>query len=157
MVRDLPRSRRGWGAKASKPPLRYRSAQASNVSSEIDIRLEWGMSKWRAAISWARRVSSPRGRGSSTNDAITPYRKRAIFSALASIQMTSWVRSIRPRAARLQTKAMCAASGGRRRRLDRGYPTVGSEKGRPAQQVESQTGKQEAVGRDPADGLEHVQ
>ena len=34
---------------------------------------------------------------------------------------------------------------------------VGSEKSRPAQQVEAQIGEEEAAGGDPADGLQHLQ
>ena len=58
---------------------------------------------------------------------------------------------------RLHAKAVWGRSGGRRRRAERGTTPVRSEKRRPAQQVESQIGKQEAVGGDPADGLEHGQ
>ena len=52
---------------------------------------------------------------------------------------------------------MWGHSGGRRRRAERGTTPVRSEKRRPAQQVDSQVGKQKAVGGDPADGLQHVQ
>ena len=34
---------------------------------------------------------------------------------------------------------------------------VRSEKSRPAQEVKAQAGKQEAVGSDPTDGLQHAQ
>lgn len=47
-------------------------------------------------------------------------------------------------------------SGGRPRRAERGTTPVRSEKRGPAQQVESQIGKQEAVDCDPADGLQHL-
>ena len=43
-------------------------------------------------------------------------------------------------------KSCVGPSGGRRRRAERGATPVGSEKRRPAQQVDSQIGKQEAVG-----------
>ena len=58
---------------------------------------------------------------------------------------------------RLHAKAVWGHSGGRRRRAERGTTPVRSEKRRPAQQVESQIGEQEAVSGDPADGLQHVQ
>src|SRR5208283_1873967 len=47
-----------------------------------------------AAISWARRVSSPRGRRSITNCAISPKRNRANFSDLVSMRKTSRPRTI---------------------------------------------------------------
>jgi hypothetical protein len=37
--------------------------------------------------------------------------------------------------------------------MERGATPVGNEKRRPAQQARTQIAKQEAVGRDPADGL----
>src|SRR6266566_2092968 len=40
IVRDCPRSWRGLGANASKPPLRYRNTQPSRLSTETDVRLE---------------------------------------------------------------------------------------------------------------------
>jgi len=46
---------------------------------------------------------------------------------------------------------------GRRRRAECGKMAVRSEKRWPAQQVHSQIGKQEMVGSDPADGLQHAQ
>lgn len=52
---------------------------------------------------------------------------------------------------------MWGHSGGRRHRPEHGTMPVGSEKRRPTQQVEAQIGKQEAVGRDPSGGLQHVQ
>ncbi len=72
MVRDCPRSYRGCSASASNPPLRWRSAQSSNVSTETAVRLEAEISNWRAAICSARRVSSPQGSASSTSGAISP-------------------------------------------------------------------------------------
>ncbi len=43
-ARDCPRSRRVCGAKAAKPPRRYRSAQSSKVSTEREVRWEYGIS-----------------------------------------------------------------------------------------------------------------
>jgi hypothetical protein len=44
MVRDFPRSWRGLGARASKPPLRLRSTQSNKVSTQTEVRFEPGMS-----------------------------------------------------------------------------------------------------------------
>lgn len=44
ILRDFPRSCRGWGASASKPPLRYRLTQSSNVSTETEVRWDPGIS-----------------------------------------------------------------------------------------------------------------
>src|SRR5208283_1175577 len=49
------------------------------------------------------------------------------------------------------------ASGGPENRPERGATPVGSERRGPAQQVRAQIGKQEAVSRGPANGVEHVQ
>jgi hypothetical protein len=44
IARDCPRSWRGLGASASKPPVRYRLAYSSRVSTVMARRLESGMS-----------------------------------------------------------------------------------------------------------------
>src|SRR5664279_3420631 len=102
--------------------------------------------------SWARRVSSPRGRASSTSGATRPYRNRASFSALVSMRgRYTGLRAWR------DANALCGPSGGWKSRPERGGTPVRNEKARPAQQVGTQAGKQEAVRRGPANGLAHVQ
>src|SRR5271165_7368057 len=66
-------------------------------------------------------------------------------------------RTIRGIRVRRDAKVVWGASGGLQSRPERGATTVRNEKARPAQQVGAQPGKQEAVRRDPADGLQHVQ
>ena len=53
--------------------------------------------------------------------------------------------------------ALWAASGGSSGWEECGAPSLGSERIRPAEQVRAHVGEQEAVGRDPANGLEHVE
>src|SRR5438105_13300133 len=103
-------------------------------------------------MSWARRVSSPRGRASSTSGATRPYRNRASFSALVSMRG----RYAEYGAGR-DANAVGGRSGGWQRRPECGGPPVGNERARPAQQVDAQAGKQKAVRRGPTSGLAHVQ
>src|SRR5664279_6491867 len=102
--------------------------------------------------SWARRVSSPRGRASSTSGATRPYRNRASFSALAS--MTGRYAEYAPWR---DASVVCGLSGGWESRPERGATPVRNEKARPAQQVGAQLRQQKPMGRDPTDGLQHVQ
>src|SRR5215470_16804136 len=56
-----------------------------------------------------------------------------------------------------KTSAVWELSGGRGNRTECGRTTVRSQKRGPAQQVATELGKEEAVGRDPTKGLEHEQ
>ena len=159
MVRDWPRSWRGCGARASKPPL---AVTERPIQQRIDRnRSALGMRecrKWRAAISSARRVSSPRGSGSSTSGRDQSVTEQGDFFGFGIHRedLLSQKHKAEGVAGSMQKLCVGPQAGGAAGRSAATTP-VRSEKRRPAQQVEAQIGKQEAVGGDPADGLQHVQ